>query len=301
MTASSLYQEGRDEGQTDELDGKALPPLVQNEGLDLLQLVPEQHFTQPPPRFSEATLVKALEEQGIGRPSTYAPTLGTLQERYYMQRDGKQLRPTELGMLVNDLLVAHFPDIVSVGFTSHMEEELDEIASGEREWVPVIREFYSPFEQRVLLAETAMEEVHLQGRACGRAVPQLRAGDGDQDRQVRHSSRALASECRTTKPIVVHTGVTCPQCSEGELVERKTRKGRIFFACNRYPECDFTINQRPSLEPCPACRGLQVEVGRAGRGVPAATVRECCFPAREKPAPCRRAPDSYDGLRHSSH
>jgi len=284
----AVYQEGRDEGQTDELDGKALPPLVQNEDLDLLQLVPEQHFTQPPPRFSEATLVKALEEQGIGRPSTYAPTLGTLQERYYMQRDGKQLRPTELGMLVNDLLVAHFPDIVSVGFTSHMEEELDEIASGEREWVPVIREFYSPFEQRVLLAETAMERVHLKDEPAGEQCPNC---GREMVIKIGRFGKFIACpgfpECRTTKPIVVHTGVTCPQCSEGELVERKTRKGRIFFACNRYPECDFTINQRPSLEPCPACRGLQVEVGRSG----ALRCTRCdgtgvlLPPREEKPAP----------------
>ncbi|MDQ3856066.1 MAG: type I DNA topoisomerase [Chloroflexota bacterium] len=261
----AVYQEGRDEGQSDELDGKALPPLEAGEPLDLLQLLPEQHFTQPPPRYTEATLVKALEEQGIGRPSTYAPTLGTLQERYYVQREGKQLRPTELGTLVNDLLVEHFPEILDIRFTSHMEEELDDIASGEREWVPVIREFYSPFDARVQQAENVMERVKVRDEPAGEQCPNC---GREMVIKMGRFGKFIACpgfpECRTTKPILVRTGVRCPNCGQGELVERKAKKGRrqVFYACDRFPECDFTVNQRPVPEPCPACGGLQVMAGR---------------------------------------
>ncbi|MDP9382186.1 MAG: type I DNA topoisomerase, partial [Chloroflexota bacterium] len=263
----AVYQEGRDEGQTDaELDGKALPQLAQGEPLDLLQLLPEQHFTQPPPRFSEATLVKALEEQGIGRPSTYAPTMSTLQERYYIQREGKQLRPTELGMLVNDLLVEHFPNIVDTGFTSHMEEELDEIASGSRPWVPVIREFYDPFEERVKAAETGMERVKIKDEPAGEECPNC---GREMVFKIGRFGKFIACpgypECRTTKPIVVRTGVTCPECKQGELVERKAKKGgRPFYGCERFPDCSFTVSLKPVQEPCPTCGGLQVEAGRSG-------------------------------------
>jgi DNA topoisomerase-1 len=262
----AVYQEGRDEGQTDELDGKALPPLAPGEPLDLLQLVPEQHFTQPPPRYSEATLVKALEELGIGRPSTYAPVMGTLQERYYITREGRQLRPTELGALVNDLLVEYFPDIVDTGFTSHMEEELDDVASGEKPWVPVIRDFYSPFEQRLKTAETSMERVKIKDEPAGEECPNC---GREMVIKIGRFGKFIACpgypECRTTKPILVRTGVQCPECRQGELVERKAKKGgRPFYGCERYPDCAFTVSSRPVPEPCPVCGGLQVQQGRSG-------------------------------------
>ncbi len=260
----AVYQEGRDEGQTDELDGKALPELAQDEPLDLLQLLPEQHFTQPPPRYSEATLVKALEEQGIGRPSTYAPTLSTLQERYYVQREGKQLRPTELGTLVNDLLVIHFPNIVDTSFTSHMEEELDEIASGSRTWVPVLREFYSPFALSLKAAEAEMEKVKVRDEPAGEECPNC---GREMVFKLGRFGKFIACpgfpECRTTKAILVRTGVACPNCKQGELVERKARGGkRPFYGCERYPECDFTVSSRPVPEPCPKCGGLQISAGK---------------------------------------
>ena len=260
----AVYQEGRDEGQTDELDGKALPPLSQDEPLDLLQLVPEQHFTQPPPRYSEATLVKILEELGIGRPSTYAPVMGTLQERYYITREGKQLRPTELGMLVNDLLVEYFPDIVDTGFTSHMEEELDEISSGSRTWVPVIRSFYAPFEGRLQTAESQMERVKIKDEPAGEECPNC---GREMVFKIGRFGKFIACpgypECRTTKPILVRTGVTCPECKQGELVERKAKKGRRpFWGCERFPDCDFTVSSKPVAEPCPVCSGLQVQAGK---------------------------------------
>ncbi len=260
----AVYQEGRDEGQPDELDGKALPPLSQDEPLDLLQLVPEQHFTQPPPRYSEATLVKILEELGIGRPSTYAPVMGTLQERYYITREGKQLRPTELGMLVNDLLVEYFPDIVDTGFTSHMEEELDEISSGSRTWVPVIRSFYSPFEDRLQTAESQMERVKIKDEPAGEECPNC---GREMVFKIGRFGKFIACpgypECRTTKPILVRTGVTCPECKQGELVERKAKKGRRpFWGCERFPDCAFTVSSKPVVEPCPVCDGLQVQAGK---------------------------------------
>jgi DNA topoisomerase-1 len=262
----AVYREGMDEGQTDELDGKALPPLEDGEPLDLLQLVPEQHFTQPPPRFSEATLVKALEEQGIGRPSTYAPTMSTLQERYYVTREGKQLRPTELGMLVNDLLVTHFPDIVDVRFTSSMEEELDEVATGARPWTPVIREFYTPFEARLRRAETDMEKVTIKDEPAGEECPNC---GREMVIKVGRYGKFIACpgfpECRTTKPILVRTGVKCPECGQGELVERKAKRGRRpFYGCERYPDCAYAMSQKPLPEPCPRCGGLQVRSGKAG-------------------------------------
>lgn len=260
----AVYQEGRDDSAPDELDGKALPPVAEGEPLDLEALVPEQHFTQPPPRYTEATLVKALEEQGIGRPSTYAPTLSTLQERYYIQREAKQLKPTELGMLVNDLLVQHFPNIVDVGFTSQMEEELDEIASGGRNWVPVLREFYSPFEQRVKQAEQEMEKVKVKDEPAGESCPNC---GRDMLIKIGRFGKFIACsgfpDCRTTKPILKRTGVTCPSCKQGELVERKGKKSaRPFYGCERYPECEFTVSSRPVAQPCPACGGLQVAGAR---------------------------------------
>lgn len=262
----AVYQEGRDEGQTDELDNKALPQLEVNEDLLLLGLFPEQHFTQPPPRFSEATLVKALEEQGIGRPSTYAVIMSTLQERYYVQREGRQLRPTELGMLVNDLLVNHFPDIVDVSFTSNMEETLDDVASGSRTWVPVVRDFYSPFEHQVKVAEKNMEKIRIKDEPAGEQCPNC---GREMVIKLGRYGKFIACpgfpECRTTKPILVRTGVRCPACNQGELVEKKSRKSRrAFYACERYPECEFAVNSKPVQEPCPACGGLQVSAGRQG-------------------------------------
>lgn len=296
----AVYQEGRDEGQTDELDGKALPPLSKDEPLDLLQLLPEQHFTQPPPRFSEATLVKTLEELGIGRPSTYAATIGTLQERYYVQREGKQLRPTELGTLVNDLLVVHFPNIVDTSFTSHMEEELDEIASGARTWVPVIREFYSPFEERVRTAETQMERVKIKDEPAGEECPNC---GREMVIKIGRFGKFIACpgypECRTTKPIFVRTGVQCPECKQGELVERKAKKGgRPFYGCERFPDCTFTVSSRPVPEPCPTCGGLQVQAGKgAVRCIVCNPPKAFETPSNQKPKSTTRRKPAASGSR----
>jgi DNA topoisomerase-1 len=261
----ALYSEGRDDAEADEAERQPLPPLQAGEPLDLLALRPEQHFTQPPPRYTEATLVKALEERGIGRPSTYAPILATIQERGYVQRIDKRLHPTELGMLVNDLLVEYFPDVVDVDFTANMEEELDEIARGERQWVPVVREFYEPFQRQLATAEQQLERVRPPDEPsdevcekCGRNMV-IKVG---------RFGRFLACpgfpECRNAKSLQVKLGVPCPVCG-GDIVEKRTRTKRVFYGCAQYPACHWTSWAKPVPEPCPTCGGLQVEAGRDRR------------------------------------
>ena len=264
----AVYQAGRDEGDgEDELEKGALPPLATGEDLDLLQLLPEQHFTQPPPRYTEASLVKALEEQGIGRPSTYAPTVATLLARGYVTTEQKKLAATELGLIVNDLLVEHFPRLFDVGFTSQMEEELDEIASGERAWVPTLHEFYGPFMETLERAEQTMERVRLKDEPagedcelCGRPMV-IKLGK---------FGKFLACsgfpECRNARPLLTRIGVTCPACGQGEVVERRSKKGRTFFGCERYPACDFVSWNKPVPRRCPNCgNSYLVESGRRGQ------------------------------------
>jgi DNA topoisomerase-1 len=262
----AVYRDGRDEGDEDELDKGALPKLEKGEMLDLLKLLPEQHFTQPPPRFTEAMLVKALEEQGIGRPSTYAPTIGTLQARGYVAVEQKKLVPTELGMLVNDLLVEHFPAIFDLGFTSRMEDELDEIASGDRAWVPTLHEFYGPFTQSLKTAETTMERVKLKDEPsgelcekCGRPMV-IKLG-----RYGKFLACSGFPECRNSRPLLERIGVECPKCHQGQVVERRSKKGRTFYGCERYPECDFTAWAKPVNQTCPNCGSFMVEAGRKGQ------------------------------------
>ena len=263
----AVYQAGRDEGDSDELDKGALPPLAAGEDLDLLRLLPEQHFTQPPPRFTEASLVKALEEQGIGRPSTYAPTIATLQARSYVAVEEKKLAPTELGMVVNDLLVEHFPRIFDVGFTSRMEEELDEIAVGDRAWVPTMREFYGPFTETLKRAEQTMTRVRLKDEPSGETCEQC--GRPMVVRMGKFGKFLACSgfpECRNSRPLLQRIGGPCPTCNQGEIVERRSKKGRAFFGCERYPDCDFVAWDKPVAEPCPRCGSpYMVEAGRKGQ------------------------------------
>jgi DNA topoisomerase-1 len=266
----SVYQEGHDAGDSaDEMDQAALPPLTESELLDLLKLWPEQHFTQPPPRYTEATLVKVLEEQGIGRPSTYAPILSTIQDRGYVLKEEKKFIPTELGIAVNDLLVEHFPDIVDVGFTSNMEEELDEVASGERRWVPVISEFYGPFEKALSDAESRVGRIEVsrpEPQKTGELCPE--SGHELVIRESRFGPFIACSgfpKCRYTRPIVVSMGVECPKCGQGQIIEKKSKKGRVFYSCSRYPDCDFSLWEKPVPTPCPRCGGLMTVMGRTQR------------------------------------
>jgi len=226
--------------------------------VDLVKLMPEQHFTQPPPRYTEATLVRALEEDGIGRPSTYAPIISTIQDRGYVERIDRRLHPTELGFVVNDLLIKYFPDIVDVGFTARMEEDLDLIARGEREWVPVLCEFYEPFERAVELAEQTMEKVVVADQAIGEKCDEC--GHDMVIKWGRYGKFIGCSnfpECRNTKPYLEKIGVLCPECG-GDLVEKRSRKNRTFYGCSNYPECNFVSWKRPVSPPCPVCGGLLV-------------------------------------------
>jgi DNA topoisomerase-1 len=255
-----LYMEARPEGQEAENgeNGDIPTNLIAKQLLDLIRLIPEQHFTQPPRRFSEASLVAELEENGIGRPSTYAPILGTLQQRGYVSRENRRLIPTETGLVVNDLLTEFFSDIVDINFTAQMEGNLDEVASGDRPWVEVVKEFYGPFSSKLAYANEAMPEVKAEPEKIGRECP--KCGHDLVVRWGRFGKFISCSnfpECRHTEPWLEKIGVTCPE-DAGELVERRTRRGRLFYGCENYPECEFSSWKRPVVTPCPNCGGLLV-------------------------------------------
>ncbi len=239
-----------------------LPDLVVDDQLDILELFPEQHFTQPPPRFSDASLIRALEENGIGRPSTYAPIISTLRTRGYIVREKRRLLPTEIGETVNDLLVEHFPGVVDPGFTADMEAELDAIASGKRSWVRVIDDFYEPFSAQLEEARIAMPEVKAEPEILDRECPE--SGHPLQIRHGRYGKFIGCTnfpECRYTEPWLERIGVQCPQ-DGGDIVERRSRRGRVFYGCSNYPECDFTSWKRPLKAPCPNCGGTLVAENR---------------------------------------
>jgi DNA topoisomerase-1 len=259
----TVYEESRDEDAApDTEEGVILPELSEGELIDLLKLWPEQHFTQPPPRYTEATLVKALEEYGIGRPSTYAPIITTIQQRGYVESVDKRLYPTELGEIVTELLVEYFPDIINVEFTAQMEDDLDRIARGERDWVLVLKEFYAPFSTDVRYAETHMPEVDVEDQPTGELCEKcghpmvLKFG-----RFGKFEACSNFPECRNTKPYLVKLGISCPN-DGGELVERRTKKGRVFYGCANYPACEWSSWKRPLPQPCPNCRGLLVQKNR---------------------------------------
>jgi DNA topoisomerase-1 len=255
----AVYEEAREEDAVpDEEAGKLLPDLEVGEVVDLVKLMPEQHFTQPPPRYTEATLIRTLEEYGIGRPSTYAPIISTIQDRGYVERIDRRLNPTDLGFIVNDLVVRHFPDVVNVGFTAQMEENLDLIARGEQEWVPVLREFYDPFERAVQLAEQTMEKVDVADQPTGEKCE--KCGHDMIIKWGRYGKFVACSNfpaCRNTKSYLEKIGVVCPQCG-GDLVEKRSRKKRIFYGCANYPACNFVSWKKPLARPCPVCGGLLV-------------------------------------------
>ncbi|MGD2146075.1 MAG: type I DNA topoisomerase [Anaerolineae bacterium] len=262
----AVYEEekGDDDESPEERKREEIPPLADDELLDLVQLLPEQHFTAAPPRYAEATLVRDLEEYGIGRPSTYAPILSKIEERAYVERRGRRLYATEMGMIVNDLLVKYFPDYVDVGFTAQMEEDLDLIATGEREWVPMLHDFYDPFAETLARAEQEMPEVNVGSRPTGEICP--RCGHPLVFRYGRFGKFIGCSnfpDCRFSKQILVKTGARCPECG-GDLIEKRTRRGRTFYGCSNYDpddpaSCDFAVWKRPLPQPCPNCSGLLTE------------------------------------------
>ena len=308
----TLYLESRDEGDAEE-KRNSLPELAPGNGLNCQQLAAAQHFTQPPPRFTEATLIKSMEERGIGRPSTYAPTIGVLLARNYVSKEQNALHPTELGITVSDLLTQFFANVMNLDFTAQMEEKLDEVSQGERDWVPMLREFYDPFAQDLLSATENMPRVKPEDEAtdevcenCGSAMvikagrfgrfvactgyPKCRtthplkdtenganspAADVATDEVCDQCGKPMViktgrfgkfmactgyPECKATRPM--KTGAICPKCG-GDLVERRARgRGRSFYGCSKYPDCDFIINKRPVGGPCPECSGLVVYAGQ---------------------------------------
>lgn len=240
-----------------------LPELTKGQQLDLDTIEPKQHFTEPPPRYSEASLIKTLEKNGIGRPSTYAPTIGTIQERNYIQKnEAKRFAPTEIGIMVNDLLVKHFPDIVDITFTAEMEEGLDKIAEGTQEWIPAIRAFYEPFEKNLqtkyetVEKQTTDEATDEKCDKCGKPMVIKHGRFG------KFMACSGFPDCRNTKRLPEQTlGITCPKCKEGEIIQRRSKRGKIFYGCSAYPKCDFALWDRPTGETCPLCGSLITEKG----------------------------------------
>ncbi|MDH6369184.1 DNA topoisomerase I [Paenibacillus sp. VTT E-133280] len=253
-----VYVEGNDDGTTDE--DKYLPPLEAGDALNKQEIEPKQHFTQPPPRYTEARLVKTLEELGIGRPSTYAPTLETIQKRGYVAIEEKKFMPTELGELVIEQMEQFFPEILNVEFTANMEGDLDHVEEGSEDWVKVLAEFYESFEKRLLFAEEEMKEIEIEDEVsdeicekCGKPLVYKLGRFG------KFLACSGFPDCRNTKPIIKDIGVTCPKCNEGKVVERRSKKGRVFYGCDQYPGCDFVSWDRPSTKPCPSCGAWMIE------------------------------------------
>lgn len=253
-----VYVESNDDGTTEE--DKLLPPLSKGDSLPKQSVEPKQHFTQPPPRYTEARLVRALEEMGIGRPSTYAPTLETIQKRGYVAIEEKKFVPTELGELVIQLMQEFFPEILDIEFTAHMEEELDFVEEGKEDWVRVLDTFYTSFEKRLEFAEEEMKEIEIQDEVsdeicekCGKHLVYKMGRFG------KFLACSGFPDCRNTKPIIKDIGVTCPTCHAGKIVERRSKKGRVFYGCDQYPTCDFVSWDKPVNRPCPACSSMMIE------------------------------------------
>ncbi|MCL0318162.1 type I DNA topoisomerase [Apilactobacillus xinyiensis] len=229
-----------------------LPDIVEGDNIDLLQTNPDQHFTQPPARYSEANLIKTLEENGVGRPSTYAPTLGTIQKRYYVKLVGRRFEPTELGEIVNKIIENYFADIINIDFTAKLEQELDEIEEAKRNWVEIIDNFYQPFSKEVSNAEINMASVQIKDEPagfdceiCGSPMV-IKMG-----KYGKFYACSRFPDCRNTQAIVKKIGVVCPTCGKGEVIERKSKRNRLFYGCSRYPECEFVSWDKPIGRNCP--------------------------------------------------
>lgn len=253
-----VYVEGTDDPKDEQQ--RLLPDFVEGERVFSKDIEGKQHFTQPPPRYTEARLVKTLEELGIGRPSTYAPTLDTIQKRNYVTLENKRFVPTELGEIVLDLMMQFFPEILDVEFTAKMEKNLDDIEEGKVEWVRIIDEFYREFEKRLKIAEVEMEKVEIADESadvdcevCGSPMVYKMGRFG------KFIACSNFPQCRNTKAIVKDIGVKCPRCHEGNIVERKSKKKRMFYGCDRFPTCDFVSWDKPISRPCPKCGGMLVE------------------------------------------
>ena len=254
-----------------------LPSLKINEVLELLKLTSSQHFTQPKARYTEASLIKALEENGIGRPSTYAPTLSTIQERNYIEKnEEKRFRPTEIGFVVNDILVKHFPEIVDIKFTALMEENLDKIAEGEKKWLPVIREFYTPFAKNLEKKYDEVSKKEFTEKPTEKICPKcgspllIRLGKFG-----KFYACSAFPKCRYTESLEANAlDVACPKCQKGKIAAKRTKRGKIFYGCDGYPECDFALWDKPTGDKCPKCQSLLIETKR---GQTKCSNKECLY------------------------
>jgi len=245
-----------------------LPPLKINEILEFLKLNPFQHFTQPPARYTEASLIKVLEENGIGRPSTYAPTLSAIQERNYIKKNNqKRFQPTKIGLTVNSTLTAHFPKIVDINFTAKMEENLDKIAKGSEEWAPIIRDFYDPFKKNLDKKYQEVPDREVIKKPTDKICPKcksplfLRSGKFGE-----FYACSKFPECKHTESLKKNNlGIKCSKCQKGEVVEKRTKKKKIFYGCSAWPSCDFALWDKPINEKCPKCKSLLVETKKGGK------------------------------------
>ncbi|MGI6537355.1 MAG: type I DNA topoisomerase [Caldicoprobacterales bacterium] len=254
---TAVYKEENDEDNTDE--DVNLPPLKEGQLITLKEWKPEQHFTQPPPRYTEASLVRALEDMGIGRPSTYAPTISTILSRGYVERDAKTLIPTELGQIVNDLMMEYFPSIMDYKFTAEMEQKLDEVEDGNVAWRSILQEFYKIFSQYMENAERSIEKIELEDEVsdviCEKCGSNMVIKIG---RYGKFLACPNFPDCRNTKPILEEVDAVCPKCN-GAIVVRKSKKGRKFYGCENYPECNFVSWDLPVKEKCPNCGSYMIE------------------------------------------
>ncbi len=301
----AVYQEGQDDNKSKDSDEKMLPPLKEGEQVDLLAIRPEQHFTEPPPRYSEASLVKALEEHGIGRPSTYASIISTLQDREYVELEKKRFHPTDVGRVVNKFLTNYFTRYVDYDFTAKLEDELDAVARGEEEWIPLLKKFWKPFKERIDHTQENVQRSDVTQEKMDEKCPKcdsplsIRLGrhgrfigctnypecdytrdlnadkaEAEQPQEVGRDCPECGSplifkrgrygkfigcsgypKCRYIEPLEKprDTGVPCPKCNKGSLMQRKSRRGKIFYSCSTYPKCDYAIWNEPVSEPCPKC------------------------------------------------
>ncbi|MDI3281580.1 MAG: DNA topoisomerase, partial [Bacillota bacterium] len=269
-----VYSEAQEEAQE---EGKGrLPELEEGQELKLVEVRPEQHFTQPPPRYTEAALIKTMEELGIGRPSTYAPIIETIRQRGYVEMKDRHFVPTELGFVVTDLLREYFPRVVDVDFTAELENKLDAIEEGKADWVQILREFYGPFQEALRHAQQKIGKISLPPQetdelcpACGRRLVIKRGRFGE------FLACPGFPECRYTKPLLKSTGALCPRCG-GEIVERRSKRGRVFYGCSNYPACGFTTWLEPVSEKCPRCGSFLVVRRRRGRAPEYTCANEEC-------------------------
>lgn len=316
-------------GEKAALKETVLPDLLKGEKLPLKELKHEQHFTQPPARYSEATLVKALEEHGIGRPSTYAPTIDTIQKRGYVEKnEEKRFQPTEIGVLVNGVLTQHFPEIVDIDFTATMENDLDEIASGDKKWQPIISQFYTPFHKQIEVKEKELKKSDLTQEETGESCPKcdnplvIKLGrfgkfkactnypeckhtepiGEEKELQEEHTGEICPDcgkglvvkrgrfgpflgcsgypDCKYIKPITKEIGVPCPKCGKGQIIEKRSRRGKTFYACDQYPDCENAYWSKPTGEKCPKCQSLLVF---GAKGTVRCSSKECDFKKEADP------------------